>query len=72
MSRVGAAQQHHTSQSVVACTVAVLSPPCFSRAISPKASPAPRVATSLQYLKMSDACSSQQYAVHLKYANIQG
>ena len=27
-----------TSQSVVACTVAVLSPPCFSRAISPRAS----------------------------------
>ena len=67
-------QHHHTSQSVVACTVAVLSPPCFSRAISPKASPAPRVATSLQNLKMSGdmVVHLTSMLLNFKYANVQG
>lgn len=44
-----AGSRQQTSQSVVASTVAVLRPPCFSSAISPRASPGPREATSLQH-----------------------
>lgn len=52
-----------TSQSVVACTVAVLSPPCFSRAISPNASPGPREAINLQ--ASNEIHEKQQYVYPL-------